>query len=88
MSAKTHKKKVVRISTSESILIDFNSVLTMAFKPVTNRKRNELKSVYQINQYCSKRIKGTSKNQTVLQTLFQFSNKPESLSLQKNKNAW
>lgn len=35
--AKTHRKKVVSIRTSESILMDFNSVLTMAFNPaITN----------------------------------------------------
>lgn len=37
--AKTQRKKVVSISTSESILIDFNSVLTMAFSPATKKTR-------------------------------------------------
>lgn len=50
--AKTHRKKVVSIRTSDSILMDFNSVLTMAFKPAilnTNRTLISEKRYSQIN---------------------------------------
>lgn len=41
ISAKTHRKKVVSIRTSDSILMDFNSVLTMAFKPGISKRNTD-----------------------------------------------
>ena len=41
MRAKTHRKKQVRIRTSESIFIDFRRVLTMAFNPGNTKTQNK-----------------------------------------------